>query len=183
MTAKDFLESIRKIAGAVVVFVVLPAGAIANSQWWLAAVIALVGIFLGGRALLPVLRERRATAIARAEELTYRANQQNRWARRGDSRGVYGPAGAEIMRTIQPKLPKMPSPEIQPDVQIAAIADKPEGLAKMIAERTPGWRWAAFASVLVQRRAALRPRLRDLQLGFATPSGARARSGAEVARF
>jgi hypothetical protein len=123
MAAKEILESIRKIAGAVVVFVVLPAVAIANSQWLLAAVVALVGIFFGGRALLPVLRERRATSIARAEELKYRANQQNRWARRGDSRGIYGPAGAEIMRTIQPKLPQMPSAETQPDVQIASIAD------------------------------------------------------------
>ncbi len=53
----------------------------------------------------------------------------------------------------------------------------------MLAEKPPGWRWAAFASVLVQRREAVRPRLRDCELGYTTSSGARAHSGVEVARF
>ena len=45
------------------------------------------------------------------------------------------------------------------------------------------WRYAAFVSVLVQRRAAVAARLRDARLGFAEPSGETASTGFVVAHF
>ena len=175
-------ERLRYIGGAaVMLFAAI--GAIAESQWWVVASLLLLGLFLAGRVLLPVIRERRAAEIARVEELAYRANRQNRWVRRGDSRGVYGPAGAEIMRTIEPKLPTMPSEEVRLDVEIASIAETPEDLATLIAKKSPGWRWAVFGSVLVQRRDAVQSRLRDCRLGFAVSNGVHGYSGAEIGRY
>lgn len=43
--------------------------------------------------------------------------------------------------------------------------------------------WAAFVSVLVQRRDPVRDRLRDNRLGYATPSGESARTDREGTRF
>jgi hypothetical protein len=63
------------------------------------------------------------------------------------------------------------------------VAYTAEDLAKLVRERPPCWRWAAFASVLVQRRAALQPRLHDSALGFTTPTGVRLHTGAEVKYF
>ena len=65
----------------------------------------------------------------------------------------------------------------------AAVASTPEDLATLLAEKLPCWRWAAFVSVLVQRRAELESRLYDNQLGYAAPSGERAPGGTEVGRF
>ena len=67
--------------------------------------------------------------------------------------------------------------------QTAVIACTPEDLATLLAEKLPCWRWAAFASVLVQRRVELESRLYDNQLGYAAPSGERAPGGTEVGRF
>ena len=65
----------------------------------------------------------------------------------------------------------------------AAVAYKPADLTTLLAEKLPCWRWAAFASVLVQRHAEVQSRLRDDQLGYGAPSGERVGSGAEVGRF
>jgi hypothetical protein len=65
----------------------------------------------------------------------------------------------------------------------AAVVCTPEDLATLLAEKLPCWRWAAFVSVLVQRRAELQLRLHDNQLGYAAPSGERAPGGVEVGRF
>ena len=67
--------------------------------------------------------------------------------------------------------------------QTAVIASTPEDLATLLAEKLPCWRWAAFVSVLVQRRAELESRLYDNQLGYAAPSGERAPGSTEVGRF
>ena len=175
-------ERLRHIGGAAVMLFAAM-GAIAQSYWWVAAALLLLGLFLAGRVLLPVIRDRRAADIARAEELAYRANRQNRWVRRGDSRGVYGPAGAEIMRTIEPKLPAMPPEKVRPQVEIASLANTPEDLTTLIAKKTPGWRWAVFGSELVQRRDAVQSRLRDCRLGFTVSNGVHGYSGAEVGRY
>ena len=81
------------------------------------------------------------------------------------------------------EFPPLPNDASGEAPEIAAVVYTSEDLARLLAEKTPGWRWAVFASVLVQRQAAVRPRLRDCELGFPLPSGERARSGAEVARF
>jgi hypothetical protein len=54
------------------------------------------------------LAERRAAAALEADELAYRADRQNRLEQRGDSRGVYGVAGAELMRDLTPEPPVVP---------------------------------------------------------------------------
>ena len=169
--------------GAVLFGALLIIGLIVKFFWWLAALAALVGLFFAVRALTRHVRARRAAAAREAEEIAYRADRENRWARRGDSRGVYGTAGAELMHDISPELPEMPSDGPHDDVKIAAIASTPEELKQLLAEKTPGWRWAAFTSVLVQRRAAVQSRVRDCRLGYAAPTGVHARTGSEVARF
>jgi hypothetical protein len=66
---------------------------------------------------------------------------------------------------------------------LCAVAYTPEDLATLLADKLPCWRWAAFASVLVQRRAEVQSRLRDSQLGYGRPTGEHADSGVEVGRF
>lgn len=119
-----------------------------------------------------------------SEEIAQRADEQNRWAQRGDARGVYGVEGAELMRRVDP------APDISAELgksadfpRTAAVAYTAADLATLLAEKLPCWRWAALASVLVQRRAAVQSRLRDAQLGYGAPSGERADSGFEVGRF
>ena len=169
--------------GAVALFgVLLIVGLIVKFFWWLLAAAAAVGLFFVVRATVRYLRERREIATREAEEIAYRADRQNRMAQRGDTRGVFGIEGAELMRDLLPQPPVLPS-DLPEGVVIATIADSSDELTTLLTEQPPGWRWAAFASVLLQRRTAVRSRLRDVRLGFATPSGARATSGAEVAYF
>jgi len=63
------------------------------------------------------------------------------------------------------------------------LLDCVRAYATLLAEELPCWRWAAFVSVLVQRRAELESRLYDNQLGYAAPSGERAPGSTEVGRF
>lgn len=56
-----------------------------------------------------------------------------------------------------------------------------QGLAALVQQRPHSWQWAAFASVLVQRRAALRDQLRDHSLGYAPPNGQRVADISELA--
>lgn len=83
-----------------------------------------------------------------------------------------------------------PAPDITAELdrvadypETATIVHAPAEFNALLAEKRPCWRWAAFASVLVQRRDRVRSRLRGTQLGYAAPSGERAHSGAEVGRF
>lgn len=169
--------------GAALLGVLLIVGVIIKFFWWIVAAGAAVGLFFAVRALVRHLQERRDAAAREAEEIAYRADRQNRMAERGDARGVYGVAGAELMRDLVPAPPTMPTDVPADDVAIAALANTAGELTTLLADRPPGWRWAAFASVLVQRRAAVRSRVRDVRLGYATPTGGYARSGLEVAQF
>ncbi|MCV7011308.1 hypothetical protein H7I40_02750 [Mycolicibacterium madagascariense] len=157
--------------------VLLVIGLIVKFFWWLLAAAAAVGLFFAARAVTRHVQERRAAARREAEEIAYRADRQNRLAQRGDARGVYGVEGAALMRDFSPQPPPVP-----PDGTIAGVANTAGELTTLLADKPPGWRWAVFASVLVQRQATVRSRVRDVRLGYATPSG-RASSGAEVARF
>jgi hypothetical protein len=42
----------------------------------------------------------RAAQRAQLEQIAAREDQQHAWVLRGDDRGVHGPAGAELMRSI-----------------------------------------------------------------------------------
>ena len=163
--------------------VLLILGLIVKFFWWLVGIAAAVGLFFAIRALVRHLAERRAAAALEADELAYRADRQNRLAQRGDSRGVYGVAGAELMRDLTPEPPVVPLDAPPEGVTIAGVAKTPAELDQLLADRNPGWRWAAFTSVLVQRRAAVRARIRDCQLGYAVPPGVQLRTGSEVAQF
>ena len=124
-------------------------------------------------------RGRREVSSDVSAEIAQRADEQNRWAQRGDPRGVYGVEGAELMGRVDP------APDISAELgkpadfpRTAAVAYTAADLDTLLAEKLPCWRWAAFASVLVQRRAAVQSRLRDAELGYSAPSGERADSGA-----
>src|SRR5271170_6574896 len=152
--------------------------------WWVVALAGLGGLYFAIRARAIRGRKHPKVSSEVSAELSRRADQQNRWALRGDTRGVYGAKGAELMRGISPE------PNIDAELdkataypQTAVIVSTPEDLATLLAEKLPCWRWAAFVSVLVQRRAELESRLHDNQLGYAAPSGERAPGGAEVGRF
>lgn len=168
--------------GAALLGLLLVVGLIAKFFWWLLAAAAAVGLFFALRALTRYVQQRRAAAAREAEEIAYRADRQNRMAQRGDARGIYGVEGAELMRDFSPKPPIVP-PDSPDGTAIAALANTADELKTLLADKPPGWRWAVFASVLVQRRAAVRARVRDVRLGYSTLSGRRAGSGVEVAQF
>src|SRR5271166_459351 len=137
-----------------------------------------MGLFYVVRVRAPRRRNRDQLSPGQSEAIARRADQQLRWAQRGDARGVYGVDGAELMKRVEPQ------PDITADLdntadypKTAAVADTAADLDALLAEKLPCWRWAAFASVLVQRRAAVQSRLRDDQLGYGAPSGDRADSG------
>ena len=71
--------------------------------WWVVALAGLGGlcIAIGARAI----RGRRHAEVSSkvSAELIRRVDQQNRWALRGDTRGVYGARGAELMRSVSPE--------------------------------------------------------------------------------
>ncbi len=170
-------------AGAALFGVLLLIGLVITYYWFFIAVGAGVGLFFAVRALIRREQERRLAAEREAEEIAYRAERQHRWAQRGDDRGVYGAEGAELMHSISPKLPPPPLGASVGESEIAAIAHTARELRKLIAQKPPAWRWAAFASVLIQRRAAVLPRLRDFDLRYVMPAGGHAYSGPEVASF
>ena len=113
----------------------------AKSFWWLIAAAAVAGLFFAIHALTRNNRERKAAAARETEELAYRADRQHQWARRGDDRGIYGDAGAELMRSISPESAPSTSDVANEELGVAALATTPEGLTQLIAEKTTGWRW------------------------------------------
>jgi hypothetical protein len=143
-------------------------------------------LFFSGRAVFQRFRTDPAVEEKQQQEIRERADEQHRWASRGDARGVYGAAGAELMQEVlpAPSLPTVSVPRPPPEeIPVAEVVDTRAELDAMIAEKPQCWRYAAFVSVLVQRRAAVGARLRDARLGFAEPSGETASTGYVVARF
>jgi len=143
-------------------------------------------LFLSGRAVFQRLRTDPAVEEKRRQQIRERADEQHRWASRGDARGVYGADGAELMREVfpAPTLPRPPMPRPAPeDIEVAEVVYTRAELHAMLTTKPQCWRYAAFVSVLVQRRAAVAARLRDARLGFAEPSGETASTGYVVAHF
>lgn len=126
---------------------------------------------------------RRALAQRRQEHddgLLSRADQQNAWAARGDLRGVYGPEGADVMRTLAPEKTIAPPGD---GIEVATVVYTAGGLAGMLEDKLPCWRYAVFVSVLVQRRDDVAARVRDARMGFARPSGEVLRTDFETGLF
>lgn len=153
--------------------------------WWLLGGGALAGVVFAVRTAAPKIRARQLDAAERNAELARRADEQHRWTIHGDNRGVYGSTGAEALRAISPAPPKLKHPDDTPQDfrEFAAVAYTAEDLATLLEQKPPCWRWAVFASVLVQRRARLQARLHDSALGFAIPSGAPPMTGREMVGF
>jgi hypothetical protein len=134
----------------------------------MAAVMLTAGLFAGGRVLYPRYRQRADEHRRHQDEVRARADEQHRWASRGDLRGVYGTEGAALMRTVSP-MPRISPPG--DDLVVATVVHTPAELASMLKDKPPAWRYAAFVSILVQRRAVIAARVRDARLGFAGPTG------------
>ncbi len=75
-----------------------------------------------------------------------------------------------MTRPIDPE-PKRILPKDENAPTIAAVASTKEALADLLREKPPLWRFAVFTSVLVQRRNAVQPRLRNCALGYQPRSG------------
>ena len=115
----------------------------------------------------------------RHRELLARAEQQNDWAARGDNRGVYGTEGAALMNAVAPDPVRPPGDRLD----VAEVVHTDAELDDLLTARKPCWRYAAFVSVLVIRRAGVRSRLRDARIGFIRPSGESLSNHFEVSGF
>ena len=133
-----------------------------------AAVVLAAGLFVGGRVLYPRYRQRADEHRRHQAEVLARADEQHRWASRGDIRGVYGTEGAALMRTVSP-MPRIVPPG--DDLVVATVVHTPSELTSMLADKPPACRYAAFISILAQRRAVVAARIRDARMGFARPTG------------
>ena len=146
----------------------------------LAGVVAAGALFAVGRALYPRVTRSLEAEQERQRQVRERAEQQNRWASRGDMRGVYGTEGAELMREVSPPVPIVPPGD---DLEVATVVHTPAELTAMLEEKLPCWRYAAFVSVCVQRRDAVAGRVRDARMGYATASGEVFSSDFDAGRF
>jgi len=166
------------------VFAALFIAWVAESIGWAVVIVVLAGLGYAGYVLAPWLAEQRTLAGWRRDEIRDRADRQHSWALRGDNRGLYGADGAELMRRIAdaPDL-KDVADDTDGEAAIATVAYTPDALTALLADRPACWRYAAFVSVLVQRRAKLQPRLRDQQLGYAPRRGTRIYTGFQLGQY
>src|SRR4051794_14901231 len=116
---------------AVVFIVLLVIGLIIKYFWWIAGAAALVGAFFEVRAIVRKIEQRRLEAAELDAELARRAKQQHRWTLRGDSRGVYGAAGAKAMRSVSPTPPEISSSDDESEsTEVAAVCVHRGGLGE-----------------------------------------------------
>jgi hypothetical protein len=113
---------------ALVFIVLLVIGLSIKYFWWIAGAAALVGGFFAERAIVRRADQRRLEAAERDQELARRAEQQHRWTLRGDSRGVYGPAGAQAVRSVSRTPPELgtsddATPKVAAVVGLTAIGE------------------------------------------------------------
>jgi hypothetical protein len=93
---------------------------------------------------------------------------------------------AGVIQALRDKLAAVLAESEQPqdpdngEPHIASLQTTQEGLVSLLQERPHSWRWAAFASVLVQRRAAMETAMRDHKLGFAHLTGERINTVGEL---
>lgn len=84
---------------------------------------------------------------------------------------------AEAMaRPIDPTPQRLLPPD-EKAATVAAVATTEESLAGLIADKPRAWPWATFTSVLVQRRNAVRTRLRAVVSGYQPRGGTLPLSG------
>ncbi len=142
LTALSRGKTLSLIAG----IVLLIAGLTAGSRLW-----GFIGLMVLVGAAWAVYSGTRAKA----------APESGPWPWPADFR-----AQAESMaRPIDP-TPRRVVPPDEMASEIAHVATTQEALARLIADKPPAWPWAAFTSVLVQRRNALQVRLRVVASGY-----------------
>jgi hypothetical protein len=81
-----------------------------------------------------------------------------------------------MARPIDPTPTRLLPPDAKA-AAIAAVATTKEALAQLIADKPRAWPWAAFTSVLVQRRNSVQTRLRAVVSGYQPRGGALPISG------
>ena len=120
-----------------------------------------------------VIDESSADAALRA-----RAEQQEQWIAQGDSRGVYGDFGAQLMDSLADQRQPLGS-----QAEIAQLARTDAELEALIEHQPAMWTAAVFVSVIVQRRIALERRLSEVRLGSRHPNSLEWKYGDELSRF
>jgi hypothetical protein len=81
--------------------VLLLVGFVGAYFWWIAAIAAVVAFAWMAQRAFREIETAEAAAARRRAAMAARADQQHAWVLQGDERGVYGPAGAELMRDIR----------------------------------------------------------------------------------
>ena len=151
--------------GAVLFGVLILIAVVIKYYWWFIAAAAVVGLFFAVRALARYVRERKAIAAREAEELAYRADRAEPMGAAGRQPGCVRCRGAELMRSISPELLRCrpTRPESHPRSRRSCTRQRNwPGCSRRRRLAGAGRR----SSVLVQRQAAVRPRLRDCELGL-----------------
>jgi nitrate/nitrite transporter NarK len=69
--------------------------------WWIAAAVGIIALAVGLLVLAFYRAHRVDVRYERRAQLAARADQQHQWVMSGDDRGIYGPGGAELMRSIR----------------------------------------------------------------------------------
>ncbi len=144
LTAMTNGSRVALLAGAVLVF-----SGISEPSW---------GLILLGLAVLGVTAWRISRRLAPAELSPLPWPPELR-------------ARVEAMARPVDPTPKRIVPPDEKASMIAAVATTPEALKTLIADKPPAWPWAVFASVLVQRRNAVLPRLRAVACGYQPRAG------------
>lgn len=71
--------------------------------WWIVAAAGAVAVYAIVRAVMRSRAEHRAAWADYHALLAARADQQHAWVQRGDDRGIFGPEGADVMRSVFPE--------------------------------------------------------------------------------
>ncbi len=147
--------------------------------WWILTLSCCVAAYFAV-VTVSLRRGRNAIPFVNDDELAREVDQLYRWAQRNK----------RLTHRAEPEPVDPDAPERELDStaseelpRTAHVVRMPEELDASLAEKLPCWRWAAFASVLVQRRDAVMPRLRCPRLGHGDLGGERLPGGPEVARY
>ncbi len=81
--------------------VLLFIGFIGAYFWWIIAIAAVAALFWMAQRAFREIAAAEAAEARRQAAVAKRADQQHRWVLQGDDRGVYGPAGAELVQHIR----------------------------------------------------------------------------------
>lgn len=96
--------------------------------------------------------------------------------------GAVGVASC-LREKLQIAVAERPERQADEGPQFGKVQMTQEGLLSLLQEQPHSWRWAVFASVLAQRREAMKAPMRDHRLGFAHPTGERVETFTELQKL